>query len=81
MSSSSFQGYFGGLTRYVKHGTLKHMKDEYLTRKTVSLILQVNIRTVDRYIKHGLLKAIKIGGLVRITNSSLQKLLISGGTL
>ena len=51
----------------------------YLTRKTVSIQLQVGIRTVDRLIKTGKLKSIKIGDLVRISEEDLNQFLQESG--
>jgi hypothetical protein len=47
---------------------------KFLTREDVSMILKINIRTVDKLIRLGYLDSIRIGDLVRITQDSFDKM-------
>jgi excisionase family DNA binding protein len=58
---------------------IKSQKPSFYSRNDVANIIGITPRTVDRWIESGILKRIKVGGIVRIPQSSLAKVL--GGSI
>ena len=50
-----------------------------LTREEAANILNVSVTTLDRWIRAGIVSAVKIGGSVRIPQSTLDKIIQTGG--
>tara|TARA_B100000963_G_C22059055_1_gene422965 strand:- start:276 stop:461 length:186 start_codon:yes stop_codon:yes gene_type:complete len=57
----------------------ENQKAKLLSKKEVSQILSVSVRSVERLIARGILKKIKLGGCVRIRQSELENLIETGG--
>lgn len=53
----------------------KSLKPSFYSRNDVAKIIGISPRTVDRWIESGILKRIKVGGIVRIPQTSLSKVL------
>lgn len=54
------------------------MEERYYTAAEIATTLKLSLRTVQNYMKTGRIEAVKIGGVWRVSQSAIDKLLNPG---